>query len=119
MTTVTVKKNFLGSDTILVASWELTNADTGDAVALPDWADKSIQVAGTFGGATVTIEGSNDGVNFATLRDPSGAFLTFTSAQIKQVLEMTLYLRASSSGGTGTDVIVTMAARMDRPLIGD
>lgn len=113
-----VKKSMLGSETLAMASWRLTNADTGMPVTLADWADKSIQVSGTFGGATVTIEGSNDGTNFTPLKDPSGALLAITAPSIRQVQEFTFYLRASSAGGTGTDVTVTLAGRKDNPKAG-
>jgi hypothetical protein len=63
---------------VFTASWALGNADTGIAIDMTDYADRSVQVEGTFGSATITIEGSNDGTNWETLRDPQGVALTFT-----------------------------------------
>src|SRR3990170_2252557 len=105
-----------GDDNVRIVLWEtMGNADTGvgvdgtgSTIQLPGFADRTVQVAGTFGGATVTVQGSNDGTNWATLRDPQGADLTFTVAGIKQVLEVTRHIRATTSGGAGTDVDVTL-----------
>lgn len=75
--------------------------DTGTPFACPNYPDKSIQVVGTFGGATVTIQGSNmiDNPTYATLNDGTGAALTITSAGIKQILENTYWVRPIISGG--------------------
>lgn len=112
----TVNRTVGGAMSTALATWALGNADNGIQVEFPDYADRSIQVEGTFGGATVTIQGSNDGTNWQTLRDPQGVALTVTSAALKQVLETTRYIRAISSGGTGTAVSVTLFARAINPL---
>lgn len=100
-----------GASSVKTAQWALGIADTGNPVTLTNHADRSVQVEGTFGGATVTVQGSNDGQNWETLRDPLGNLLTFTAAGLKQVLEMTIQTRVVSSGGTGTAVTATMAFR--------
>jgi hypothetical protein len=71
------------------------SGDTGAPFACPNLADKSVQVEGIFGGATLTIEGSNmvDDPIFETLNDAEGNPLTFTSAGIRQVLENTYWVR--------------------------
>ncbi|MBV8666728.1 MAG: hypothetical protein JO269_09610 [Burkholderiaceae bacterium] len=111
----TVNRTPQGANSVFTAQWALGNADTGVAVTMTDFSDKSIQIEGTFGGATVTIQGSNDGVNWETLRDPGSVALTFTSAGLKQVLEMTYYLRAITAGGSGTAVTVTLCGRALSP----
>jgi hypothetical protein len=73
--------------------------------------DRSMQVEGTFGGASVTITGSNDGVNYRTLTDPLGSPLVITSPDIVQVLEAVRYTRPETSGGTGVAVTVSMFIR--------
>jgi hypothetical protein len=105
-----------GAQSVVKASWALGNADTGVAIDRTDFADRSVQVEGTFGAATVTIQGSNDGTNWETLRDPQGVALSFTSAGLKQILETTLYIRPVSSGGTGTALTVTLVGRKIHPL---
>lgn len=97
----------------LRTAWALTTADhTGDYAALPGFPDRCIQVSGTFGGATVLVEGSNDNSVWATLHDPSGAELSFSAAAIAAVLENPLYIRARlSPAGAGATVSATMVSR--------
>lgn len=90
-------------------TWALGNADTGVATSINRWADRTVHVLGTFGGATVTVEGSNDGVNFLTLSDTTGAALMFTAAGMKVILENPIYIRAKTAGGTGSAVTVIVA----------
>jgi hypothetical protein len=75
-----------------------------------------MQIVGTFGAAgNVNIEGTNDNANYATLHDPFGNSLAFTSAGIKEVLENTLTIRPNCTAGDGTTSLVcTMIAR--RPI---
>lgn len=96
--------------------WETClNNDVGAAVGNTQYADRSVQVIGTFGGATVTMQGSNDGgTTWSTLNDGAGTPLTFTAAGIKQVLEVSQKIRPSIAGGGGTtdlDVHLVMVAR--------
>ena len=45
--------------------WEqMGDADTGTSVSIPSFPDKTYQVTGTFGGATDTLQGSNDDTNW-------------------------------------------------------
>jgi hypothetical protein len=111
-----VKRAPQGAQSIILATWTLGASDTGIEVDLSDYVDRSIQVEGTFGGATVTVEGSNDSTNWESLRDPQGTILAFSAAGLKQVLEATLKLRVRSAGGTGTTVTVTLFGRTVNPL---
>ena len=99
-----------GVTNVYIALWEaMGNADTGTAVQMAGASDRSVQVQGTFGAATVTIQGSNDGTNYQTLTDPQGNALTWTTAnRLEQISELTRYVRAITAGGTGTDINVTM-----------
>lgn len=94
-----------------VASWTVGNADDGAPCEMIMASDKSVQVEGTFGGATVVIQGSNDGTNWRTLSDPSNAALSFAAAGLEAIQEHTRYIRPLSSGGTGTSVTVTIFMR--------
>jgi len=92
----------------------LGDADQGSAIKVPMGSEKSFQVFGTFGSATVVLQGSNDGTNWASLTDPQGNAISKTAAALEAVSEHTLYIRPSTSGGTGTnvDVIVFIAGQM-------
>lgn len=98
------------NDHTVTAQWLLGNADTGLATRIARWPNQSVAVTGTFGGATVVIQGSNDNVNFVTLNDKTATpvALSFAAAGFKDIRELPTYIRASTSGGAGTAVVVTI-----------
>lgn len=87
--------------------WEaVTEADVGAATKCAQYSDKTVQVVGTFGGSTLTMQGSNDGTNWFTLTDPAGANVAFTVTGAKLIAENPLYIRPSCTGGASTDLDV-------------
>lgn len=104
-----------GGRDIFVTSWALGIADTGIAVQVSQFQDLYVQVTGTIGGATVLVEGSLDNTTFATLSNQAGAAISLTANGAKQVGETPRWIRASSSGGTGSAIVVTLLARIQRP----
>lgn len=72
--------------------------------------DRCIQVAGTFGSATVTVHGSNDGTNYAALRDNTGTAISITTAAIRQIGEIPTYVKPVISGGDGTQSLTIIIA---------
>ncbi len=95
----------------------VTEADTCAPVSLPEYADKSIQVFGTFGSATIALHGSNDGgTTFAALNIPAGTAIGITAAGIKAVLENTEQIKPVTSGGTGSSLSVVVLARLANPM---
>ena len=92
-----------------LATWSaLATGDTGEPLSNPSYADRSVQVTGTFGGATITIEGSNDGTNYTTLTDTAGAALSFTVTGVRQILQVTRYIRPLVTGGAGVVINVNL-----------
>jgi hypothetical protein len=79
----------------------LLQGDDGDPYLTAPFADKSVQVYGTFDGATLVLEGSNNGTVWATLSDPQGNPLLFTAAKIEMVSEATKFIRPAITGGAG------------------
>ena len=71
----------------------------------------SVQVTGTFGSATITLQVSNDGTNYVTLKDSAGADISLTSAGMREFSTAALYLKPTSSGGTADNVVVTVILR--------
>lgn len=96
--------------------------DSDDSTALlkmPNYADKTVHVYGTFGAAgSLTIQGSNkpteDGTTMATLHKTDLSALTFTSAGIFIILENPLWLRALVTGGDVTTALI-MSLVMSNP----
>jgi hypothetical protein len=85
--------------------------DTGYPVQYVGNADRTVQVYGTFGGATVTLEGSLDGTNWATLNDAQGSPIAITEAKLEAVTELVRYTRPSVSGGSGASLTVMLFMR--------
>ena len=99
-------------DPVWKVTWTgLANGEFGEAVRLPEHADRSFQVTGTFGaGGSVAVEGSNDGgTNYAALRDPSSTTIAITAAGIKAVLEFTQLIRPRVTAGDGTTALTVTA----------
>ena len=85
----------------------LLNGDSGSAYSAASLSDKSVQVFGTFGaGGTLIIEGSNDsGTTWATINDTRGettGALSFTGADLRQILENCEMVRPRVTAGDGT-----------------
>lgn len=99
---------------VVKIEWEtLTEADTAER-EFPQGLEPlagAFQVTGTFGGATVVLQGSNDGSNWATLSDPQGDAISLTGAGIFEFSTSVAYIRPAASGGTGQDVDVTIILR--------
>lgn len=101
-----------GINSVELFTWAaMGGSDVGDAVGFPQNADKCVQIDGTFGSATVVIQGSNDGSKWFTLTDPQGNAISKTSAALEQIEEVPLYIRPSISGGTGSSINVRLLAR--------
>lgn len=104
---------FEASLDVAVTTWGgLLADDDGEPVRLAVYSDRSIQISGPFGGASVTIGGSNDGVTFHALTGADGTALTLTAAALKQIVELPLFIKPRVFGGDGTtNLVVTLAGR--------
>jgi hypothetical protein len=89
--------------------WETLTAtnNEGSAVDVRKYRDKTVQIIGTLGAGSVTIEGSIDnGTTWATLNDPQGnALATINALKIEAILEGVTHIRPTVAAGT-TDVDV-------------
>jgi hypothetical protein len=92
---------------------DYSTADTATPVKLinQEGLAGSVQVTGTFGSATITLQVSNDGTNFVTLKDSAGADISLTAAGMREFSTAALYLKPTSSGGTSDNVTVTVVLR--------
>lgn len=121
MATVTPTLTRVGDqdDAAILLSWALTTANTdGAPMEWTQWADRCFQAVGTWGGATLTIQGSNDGTNWFTLSNAAGATAaTFTADGGKAIIELPRYVRPNlTTPGTGATVTVSLLARRAQPL---
>ena len=86
-----------------VATWANVKAgDTFNPIGVPEQSDRSVQIDGTFGGATAGLEGSIDGATYFTLHDPQGVAISTATAKLAAVLELVSYVRGFVTGGDGT-----------------
>lgn len=98
----------------LNVSW--VGAATGDTIVSfeppkQSGAFAAVQFTGTFGSATVVLQGSNDGTNYVTLKDVNGTDISATAAAMFEFSTACRFLRVGISGGTGDDVDTTLTLR--------
>jgi hypothetical protein len=102
----------------IVVVWEaLANGDTGDPIRYAEYADRSVQITGDFGGGTLTMQGSNDVTspsNWFTLTDTLENNISKTGAAAEQILQASVWIRPSLSGGAAGDVDVKLLLRRGR-----
>lgn len=119
MATVNPTITFVGNDAVLF-SWTLTNADNDGAPVGPnhvDYADRTITARGTFGGATVAVQGSNEPSTPAAwfvVDDPQGTDLTLAAVGGKAVTEVPMWTRPLLNGGAASSVTVELLCRRQR-----
>ena len=95
----------------VLATWTgMTTGDVGGGVPVAYSADLTGQVSGTFGGATITWQGSNDNTNWHPLtRRSVGTDMAFTSAAVHTANENPAWIRPSVTGGTSVVIKAVMA----------
>lgn len=82
----------------------LATAEDGDSASLSKWPTKSVQVIGA---GAVDIEGSNDGVTWATLDDFEGAPLAaLTGGVVKDIMQNTAFVRPGNATGAAQVIII-------------
>ena len=115
---ITITTESLGSGDIQIIKF--AGAATGDSSAPFDftqWGDVCVQVLGTFGGASLAVEGSNDGgTTWATLNNAQGTAATFSAAAIKQIVERPRSIRVSVTGGAGVNLTAVFCLRRAQQL---
>ena len=108
-----------GDGSIVRFTWVLITADPdGYPLQFPEWADICFTATGTFGGATLTIEGSNDNAIWMPLSNAAGGVAaTATSNRAMTIIERPLFIRPNlTTIGAGATVTVIAACRRAQPL---
>lgn len=105
-------------DDLVLASWAITTANLdGLKVEFGQWADRCFTASGTWGGATLAIQGSNDGTNWMTLNIASSGTATASADKAMQIVETPRYVRPYlTTAGSGAVITVMMLARRSHPL---
>jgi hypothetical protein len=109
---------------VISVTWSaLTTTNTsGSPIPASEWADRTIQFAGTFGaGGTVKLQGTLDAdplsSNYVDLADPQGNAISKTALSIEAVLELVQWVKPVVTAGDGTTSInATMLLRRQNPL---
>lgn len=107
-----------GNNACKVAVWTgVTEADTCVAVSFPDLTDRSVHVSGTFGGASVAIQGSNNnGASFVAMNDPGGTVIAITSEKIKAILENSEQIKPAITGGSSQALVISILFHLSQAL---
>lgn len=71
----------------------------------------AIQISGTFGGATVALQASNDGVTYFPVLNLQGSPVSATANGLFEFTCSAVYLRPAITGGTGTALTAAMVLR--------
>lgn len=102
---------------ILVTWTNVTENDSCQAVSMPDLTDRSAHVYGTFGGASVAIQGSNNGgASFVALHDPTSTAIAITSEAIKAILENSQLIVPVATGGTSQSLSIAILFHLSQAL---
>ena len=110
-----------GDGSVIQVVWNHLDAtnNVGAAIAFSQWADRSIQIQGTFNNAAVVWEGSNDNGNaYLPLTTPQGNVLNVATATLAAVTEVCGLARPrTTSGGVNQDVVVSAVLRRATQLV--
>lgn len=107
-----------GDDSVALFTWTITTANAdGAPLEWTAWADRCVTATGTWGGATLTWEGSNDGSTWVALNNAQGTAATWTANKALQIVEVPRFARPNLTVvGVGASVTVTLCARRAQPL---
>ncbi len=116
MATVTPTATRIREGESMLYAWTLTQADaSGASIDAHEYGDRTVQISGTFDGATVVLQGSNDGAAWFSLTDPQGNAISKTADAMETVMEVPLSTRAHSTGGGGSQsVTISLFCRRTR-----
>jgi hypothetical protein len=106
---------------VVAVTWASLKDDSvpGDGFQAANWVASSFQVVGTFGvGGSISLEGSNDGTNWAVVPDINGNPATLTASGgpgIVFLAESPIWLRANVTAGDETTDLTAIVALRRQP----
>lgn len=112
MGTVNYSVTEVPGDGFIVKWPAMATGDVGQAFNGYGGRDRSVHFGGTFGGATVTIKGSNfiapGAGDWIVLTDPQGNGISKTGADLEAILEAVARVRPEVAGGAAAAIDVYM-----------
>jgi hypothetical protein len=98
-----------------VVSWgTLGTSDVGAAIEMIGSARRTVQVIGSLSPSNkVVIEGSNNGVDYATLSDIHGNALEFRGVGISTVADLTRWIRPRVLSGSPAATVVMLMRKTE------
>ena len=96
-----------------IVEWVLGAGDTGVPIDYPGAADRTVQIIGNFGGATVEMQGTLEQtpVTWLPVTDAQGNAISKTEASLEAITELVRWIRPIVTGGTGTAVTILLLMR--------
>lgn len=108
-----------GDGSVVQYTWTLTSSNRdGLPVEMVEWADRTLTATGTWGGATLTLQGSNDNTTFLTQSNAAGgSAATLTADGMITPIEAPRYFRPNLTvAGVGASLTVILTLRRANPL---
>jgi hypothetical protein len=95
----------------VLATWAaMATGDVGAGVPIAYSADLTGQATGTFGGATITWQGSNDNTNWHPMTQRgSTSNMAYTAAELHLAQENPAWVRPAVTSGTSVAIDCTLA----------
>jgi hypothetical protein len=104
-----------GEGRTFIVTWAgLAEGDVGAAIRFGGAADRTVQVIGTFGGATLRLEGTLEAqpTTWLPLNDAQGDPIEITAARLEAITELVRQVRPAVVDGAGTNLTVLMLLRV-------
>jgi len=116
MATVSPVVDFVPAQAAKVPRVSWDGIVTGDTInALPIAAQAAIagavQFSGTFGGATIGLQVSNDGTTYFDIRDLGGTVVSATAAGLFEFTTAAMFIRPVIAGGAANSINVKLMLR--------
>jgi hypothetical protein len=107
----TINRAAAPNDSMIVVTWTpVTEADTCAPISLPTHPRCTMHATGAFGAGLASLQGSNNGTDFATLIDQSQtAQASLSAAGLRTSADQPLWYRPHASGGTSMSLTFVLA----------